>query len=230
MSRPCKTGLDYFPMDTHLDDEFRALEEIHGNDGFTWIVKFWQAAYKTNDGIVDLSGIFGILSAKTCRISFEKQKEIINDSISLGLLIEVNVDKYTSNGIQKRLNKVNFEREKDRNYSKIELSERKPSENTQIRGDSKVKESKVKESKVKEIERKEYNIIPPTTDMISKYCIERKNGIDSKRFFDYYESRGWLIGKNKMKNWQAAIRTWENNNTKTDRIKLSQIPISELYK
>ena len=34
----------------------------------------------------------------------------------------------------------------------------------------------------------------------------------SEKWFDYYESNGWLVGKNKMKNWRAAVRTWKNNN------------------
>jgi hypothetical protein len=54
--------------------------------------------------------------------------------------------------------------------------------------------------------------IPPKIEDIKIYCSERGNGINPEQFFDYYESRGWMIGKNKMKNWQAAIRTWEKNN------------------
>ena len=56
------------------------------------------------------------------------------------------------------------------------------------------------------------NFIKPTIKEISEYCKERKNNIDSEQFFDFYESKGWLIGKNKMKDWKAAIRTWERNN------------------
>ena len=54
----------------------------------------------------------------------------------------------------------------------------------------------------------------PTINDIKEYCIERKNNIDSIRFFDYYESKGWMIGKNKMKDWKAAIRTWESREQK----------------
>ena len=54
----------------------------------------------------------------------------------------------------------------------------------------------------------------PTLDQVNDYCIERKNNIDSIRFFDYYESKGWMIGKNKMKDWKACVRTWERRETK----------------
>lgn len=68
------------------------------------------------------------------------------------------------------------------------------------------KESKPKkETKPK----KESATIPPTADMVMAYCKKRNNGIDAQQFIDFYEARGWMIGKTKMKDWQAAIRTWE---------------------
>jgi hypothetical protein len=56
--------------------------------------------------------------------------------------------------------------------------------------------------------------IPPDREAVVKYCIERGNGIDVDVFMDFYESKGWLIGKNKMKDWKAAVRTWEKRNEK----------------
>ena len=49
----------------------------------------------------------------------------------------------------------------------------------------------------------------PTIEEISAYCLERGNNINPQKFYDYYESVGWKVGKNPMKNWQACIRTWE---------------------
>jgi hypothetical protein len=66
-------------------------------------------------------------------------------------------------------------------------------------------------SEEKSAEKRNKNTIPPTIESINEYCIERKNNIVAQKFFDYYESKGWMIGKNKMKNWQAAVRTWENS-------------------
>lgn len=50
---------------------------------------------------------------------------------------------------------------------------------------------------------------PPTLEEVSEYCKERNNGINAQSFIDFYESKGWMIGKNKMKDWKACIRTWE---------------------
>ena len=51
--------------------------------------------------------------------------------------------------------------------------------------------------------------VKPTLEDIKAYCQERKNSVNAERFFDYYESNGWKVGKNPMKDWKAAVRTWE---------------------
>ena len=53
--------------------------------------------------------------------------------------------------------------------------------------------------------------IKPTLEELSEYCEERSNTVDPQRFLDYYEANGWRVGKNPMKDWKAAIRTWEKN-------------------
>ena len=50
---------------------------------------------------------------------------------------------------------------------------------------------------------------PPTLDDVKAYCFERGNNVDPQRFIDYYQSNGWKVGKNPMKDWKAAVRTWE---------------------
>lgn len=55
------------------------------------------------------------------------------------------------------------------------------------------------------------NVIPPTLQMVSDYCESRRNGIDPQAFIDHYTSNGWMVGKTRMKDWQAAVRTWERN-------------------
>lgn len=52
---------------------------------------------------------------------------------------------------------------------------------------------------------------PPTVEEVKAYCEERKNGVDAQHWFDYYASNGWKVGKNAMKDWKAAVRTWEKN-------------------
>jgi phage replication O-like protein O len=49
----------------------------------------------------------------------------------------------------------------------------------------------------------------PSVDQVRAYCQERKNGIDPQRFVDFYAAKDWMIGRNRMKDWQACVRTWE---------------------
>lgn len=51
--------------------------------------------------------------------------------------------------------------------------------------------------------------IKPTFEEVQAYCQERKNNVDVARWFDYYTANGWKVGKNAMKDWRAAVRTWE---------------------
>lgn len=51
--------------------------------------------------------------------------------------------------------------------------------------------------------------IPPTVDDVRNYCIDRNNNVDPERFVDFYSAKGWMVGRNKMKDWKAAVRTWE---------------------
>ena len=70
------------------------------------------------------------------------------------------------------------------------------------------KESKeVKKEKNNNIKR----FTPPTYEQVSTYCKERNNTVDAERFYDFYESKGWMVGKNKMKDWKAAVRNWERS-------------------
>ncbi len=51
--------------------------------------------------------------------------------------------------------------------------------------------------------------VPPSVEEVEVYCRERGNSVDPQRFVDYYSANGWMVGKNKMKDWKAAVRTWE---------------------
>lgn len=51
--------------------------------------------------------------------------------------------------------------------------------------------------------------VPPTPGEVAEYCSSRSNGVDAQRFVDFYAAKGWMVGKNKMRDWKAAVRTWE---------------------
>ena len=57
----------------------------------------------------------------------------------------------------------------------------------------------------------------PTLEEVKAYCSERGNKVDPERFIDYYTSNGWKVGKNPMKDWKAAVRTWERSDVQKTR-------------
>ena len=62
------------------------------------------------------------------------------------------------------------------------------------------------------IKERESTFYPPSLEEVKSYCLERANGINPASFIDFYTSKGWMVGRNKMKDWKAGIRNWENRN------------------
>lgn len=62
---------------------------------------------------------------------------------------------------------------------------------------------------------------PPTMEEVKAYCQERNNGVDPNKWYDFYASKGWMVGKNKMKDWKASVRTWEKDKPKQEEEEIS---------
>ena len=113
----------------------------------------------------------------------------------------------------------------DRDTAKYDVFTKKQSENARMRwhavacdgisGNAKNAKEKEKEKEKKNIKERTTNVVPkksirPSVDEVAEYCAQRHNGIDAETFVDYYEARGWTFAnKQPMKDWQAAVRTWE---------------------
>jgi hypothetical protein len=71
---------------------------------------------------------------------------------------------------------------------------------------------------------------PPTVDEVDAYCKERGNGVDAQKFVDFYASKGWMVGKNSMKDWKAAVRTWEKgDSSRSPAQSQREMTVEELY-
>lgn len=81
--------------------------------------------------------------------------------------------------------------------------------------DTKNKQSKeitnIRTNKSNSTTRTREKFTPPTLEEVTAYCLERKNNVDPQRWLDHYTSNGWRVGKNPMKDWKAAVRTWERS-------------------
>jgi hypothetical protein len=82
------------------------------------------------------------------------------------------------------------------------------------------------EEKKKETKKKEKNrsAVPPSLAEVSAYCTERNNGISPQAFIDFYAARDWRVGKVKMVDWKAAVRTWEHRRKETEGANVRRDP------
>lgn len=67
------------------------------------------------------------------------------------------------------------------------------------------------------------NFVPPTEEEVGAYCAERDNSVNPKSFVNFYESKGWMVGKSKMKDWRAAVRTWEQRTPSEPHADITQV-------
>lgn len=130
--------------------------------------------------------------------------------------------------IQNFIGKGSTEADRQRLYDRRISEERKQNKLTQSRNLEEICEKSTPEIEIElekdiEIEKeihssakstttKRKRFEKPTLSEIKEYCIERNNNVDAQHFYDHYESNGWKVGKNSMKDWKAAVRTWEKNN------------------
>lgn len=81
--------------------------------------------------------------------------------------------------------------------------------------DTNVRESDTEKEIDKEIdkdkEKYKRRFTKPTLEEVQAYCLERGKGVDAQKWYDYYSANGWKVGKNPMKDWKAAVRTWERS-------------------
>ena len=130
--------------------------------------------------------------------------------------------------IQNFIGKGSTEADRQRLYDRRISEERKKNKLTQSRNLEEICKKSTPEIEIElekdiEIEKEIHSSAKSTTTKrkrfekpsisdIKQYCMERNNCVNAEQFYDYYESNGWKVGKNSMKDWKAAVRTWEKNN------------------
>ena len=129
--------------------------------------------------------------------------------------------------IQNFIGKGSTEADRQRLYDRRISEERKQNKLTQSRNLKEICKKSTPEIEIElekdiEIEKKIHSSAKstttkrkrfekPTLSQITQYCLERNNNVNAEQFYDYYESNGWKVGKNAMKDWKACVRTWERN-------------------
>ena len=216
----------YIQLNVNFFDDDRIDWLCEQNNGYAYVVLYLKLCLKTanNNGIltrqigdmiipynVDKIAEVTNINVDIVRVALELYKRIglvyeADENCNFMRLPEVpGMVGYTT---QAAIEKAK-QRERKKQLEAGQLPDKCPDN---VRQELRVKSLELRDNsldKKKEQDKKRKRFTPPTVEEVAAYCGERNNRIDPQTFVDFYASKGWVVGKSKMKDWKAAIRTWE---------------------
>jgi len=199
---------EYFSHDynTRSDEKIKLLIRKFGMEGYGIYWSIVEDLYANANALrLDCDGIaYDLHSDK------ETIKSIINDFD----LFYIDGEIFGSNSVKRRLEERNDKSKKASKSAAFRWNKQQEDANALRTGCERnaIKEKKRKEYNKENIiqkEKKRNVFLKPTIEEIQSYIKEKSYSVDANRFVDFYESKGWMVGKNKMADWKAAIRTWQ---------------------
>ena len=212
-------------------DELKILESM--KDGYLYsniLLKLYLRSLK-NDGKLVVNERIPYNSEMLASVTGHQVGTIKQ---ALSMFKELGLIEVLENGaiymldIQNFIGKGSTEADRQRLYDRRISEERKQNKLTQSRNLEEICKKSTPEIEIElekdiEIEKEIHSSAKSTTTKrkrfekpsisdIKQYCMERNNNVNAEQFYDHYESNGWKVGKNAMKDWKAAVRTWEKNN------------------
>ena len=186
----------WIPKEVWLDTRLNALEKVILTE-IDSLDNGEKGCYASNEHL-----------AKFCQCSKTKVSTAIKKLIDCGYIYVQNFDG-RKRELKSRLS--NFERQNDKKC-KAEYQILKESNIDNNTDNNTVSNNIGGNNNTPKTEKKE-RFKAPTVEEVKEYCTERGNNIDAQHFIDYYSARGWMLGKNHIKDWKACIRTWERNDS-----------------
>lgn len=192
--------------------EIKKLRKIAGGDTFTIIYLKMQLLSVKTDGVIKFEGTEEHLDEQ---LALELDEDIENIRMTIlflhqNMLIEpISNDEYLMPRVCESIGSETTAAERMRKSRSKSVTSLQPVTNCY---------TEIELELEKEIELEKDNSVakptqsrfaPPTIDEVKAYCIERHNDVDAGKWHDFYSAKGWMVGKNKMKDWRAAVRTWE---------------------
>jgi len=208
------------------DERILMLRADHGMEGYGIYWALIEMMFESSETCLYHDKIKGI--AVSYNLPITKLQDTINSCISEGLF-STDSNTFWSESLRRRKEKYHSmlvkrseggKKAMENRWSKkantngcdnLVISELQDSNSEVITPDNKGEERRGNKNRE---EVKSSRFTPPTLQDVSNYCLERNNNVDPNRFIDWNESKGWLVGKSKMKDWKAAVRTWENRDKK----------------
>ena len=216
-----------------LKDDFfsskriKKLRKMAGGNTYTIIYLKLQLLAMKHDGIINFSGLEDSVAAE---LALDLDEQLEDVQVTLMYLL--------SCGLAETSDNVSFffpyaaenvgsegasaQRWREWKARQVLVSNAAQTQCKQItNGEKEIEKEKEKEIEIEIENREEYGadkpprkrFEKPSVDDVRAYCQERGNNVDPVRFCDYYDSNGWKVGKNPMKDWKAAVRTWERSDS-----------------
>lgn len=178
---------------------YEAIKELSAEEFRNAVMAIME--YGLNDSEIDTSGV-----AKAILIMAKPQIDKNNKRYENGL----------RGGTKPKQNQNETKLEPNSNQSgtKAEPKRTNPEPNDNVNDNDNVNVNDIKES-----EEKKPRFYPPTLEELKKYIDDNKYNVDPERFIDYYTANGWTVGKNRMKDWKAAVRNWDRSQKSGGRMR-----------
>ena len=217
----------YFWLKLHKDffqrKEIKRLRKIAGGDTYTIIYLKMLLRSIMSDGKLYFDGLEDDFASELALDLDEKEENVqitIQYLLKSGLLEMCSDEEYylpdtkDSTGCEtaaaSRMRRCRAKKEQlERNNVTRMLQSGYGEKEKELEKDKEIEKEIDSSAKSTTTKRKRFE--KPTLSQITQYCLERNNNVNAEQFYDYYESNGWKVGKNAMKDWKACVRTWERN-------------------
>lgn len=211
----------FFPHDfgARNDPKLQNVLMEHGCEG---LGVFWCIV----ELIYEQGGVLPLSNCKSIAFALHVETKVVESVVNNFGLFENDGETFWSASINTRLNKRAEITQKRKNaamnrWNKPQNDANAPNENANAKHCNAIKEKERKEKEIKEnnnIERENKKaetakrFTPPSIEEVQSYISEKEYSVDAESFVAFYTSKNWFVGKNKMKDWHAAIVTWEKRN------------------
>lgn len=203
-----------FQQDFFKSKRIKKLRKLAGGDTFTIIYLKMQLLSLKDNGILFFDSIedsFADEIALDIDEDAENVKITVNYLLSTGLLVPVDECSFELPYTKANIGSETASTQRSRAWREKKALQCNTNA-TQLQRDCNVeieKEIEIEKDIYIKERAKSTRFVPPSVDEVKAYCQERNNSVDAESFVDFYESKNWMVGKNKMKDWKASVRTWE---------------------
>lgn len=210
----------YFPHDYNARNDPK-LQDVLIEHGAAGIGVFWCIV----EQLFEQGGELPLKSCKSIAFALHQECKMVESVVKDFGLFENDGEKFWSNSVNKRLGKRQQISER-RKKAALTRWQSTPTMQEQCNHGANAMQIDAKEKKIKEnisisndIEREkpQRRFVPPTLEEVQAYIVEKGYCVDAESFIAFYQSKNWYVGKNKMKDWKAAIVTWEKREKENPR-------------